>query len=283
MPVFTKQGVLKGVIDAKDILKKIVKDPELLEFVAENVKRRTPITAPINALVKDIFHKFKEKAVSRMMLVDAKGALAGIVTRGDLMHAKMKPTSKMRFSTEGRQAGYNTFTGEKRYRKDEYVRKYYTVLVDSLPDDTAKSEIIKHLITSSHDSVVLVDKNIRPTGFLSTRNILQTLTLLRPQKTLPLSIRRPSSAVSESELARATKHLELFGKRLKKRMEIEKIELSSKEPRSAEGRTKTFNITLIVTPISGQAIIASTKQRKFIDGVQEATKLIEKQYRRSGV
>lgn len=281
LPVFGKKGVVKGVIYGEDIWRKIGEDPDLLEFVGSRIDSHVPITTEATATVKDVFHKLKEKGVSRMILVDAKGVLEGIVTRGDLMHSKMKPTSRIRFSGEGSSAGYSSLAGEKIYRKNESIRRYYTSSVDSLSVDTPMSEVVKHLINSPHNSIVLVDEGNKPVDFLSIRDIIETLLFLRPKKDVKVNIRRPGNSVSDEELRRATEHLESFGRRLKKQMEIDRIEVTSEEPKSSEGRTKVFNITVTVIPVAGQALIASTNQREFIDGIQEATKLIAKQHRRS--
>lgn len=283
LPVFNKKGDLQGVIHGKNILQGIIKDPRLLKFVSDKIKPRTPITAPVTASVKDIFYNLKEKGVSRMVLVNDEGVLSGIVTRSDLMRTLIKPTVKMRFPKEGSHVGFYSLAGEKKFRKSEPVRKYYTAFVNTLADNTPKAKIIKRLITSSHDSIVLVDKYKKPTGFLSTRDILKIIKLLRPEEGVPLSIRRPSNIVSDKELERATKHLEVFGRKLQKRIDIGKIEVSSEEIKNTKGLINIFNITVMVTPVSGKAIVATIKHRKYIDGIQEATKLIEKQRRRNTI
>ncbi len=282
LPVFSKDGELQSVIYGKDILQGIMQDPGLLQFVSSNIRPRTPITAPITASVGDIFHSLKEKGVSRMIVVDAEGDLAGIVTRRDLMRSLIKPTAKMRFPNEGTYVGFYSLAGEKKFRKEESIRKYYTAFVDSLPETTPLEKIVTHLSTSRYSSIVLVDKQNKPTGFLSTRDILQAIALLRPEEEIPLIIKKPSNSVSDKELEDATEHLARFGKKLKKRMGIEKIEVASEEPKNAKGDTKAFNTTVIVTPVAGKAFVAVTKRRSFMDGIQEATALIEKQRRRSG-
>lgn len=283
LPVFNKKGELKGVISIKDILQEVVKDSSLINFISNKVKTHRPVTAPIDASVKEVFHSLKEKGVSRMVLVDAEERLAGIVTRSDLMQTLIKPTSKMRFPKEGSHAGFYSLAGEKTFRKDKPIGKYLTRLVDSLPKGVSKIEIVTHLISSSHDSVVLIDKQNKPTGFLSMRDILKAISLLRPEVYISLSIKKPSNSVNHKELEQARKYLEVFGKKLKKRIKIEKIEVSSEEPKSPEGRTKVFNITVIVTLDGGKSFVVVTKNRKYIDGIQSATKLIEKQYRRSKI
>ena len=142
---------------------------------------------------------------------------------------------------------------------------------------------VKHLITSPHDSVVLVDKHRKPTGFLSIRDVLQAITFLQSEENVLLIIKRPSKAVSNKELKQATNYLELFAKKLKKRMKIEKIEVTSKEVKNPNGDTKIFNSTVIFTPVAGKSLVVVTKNRNFFDGIQEATKSIEKLRRRSGL
>lgn len=283
LPVFDGQGKIKGVINGKDIMQEVVRNPELLDFVSRKVEPHTPITAPITASVKEVFYNLRKKGVSRMVIVDDKGSLAGIVTRADLMYALIKPTAKMRFPKEGTHMGYYSLAGEKKFRKSKPISKYSTVLVDFLSNDTPMTEIVRHLIVSPHNSIVLVDRFNKPTGFLSTRDILRAIVFFRPEEYVPLIIRKPSSAVSNREFNQAIKYLDLFAKKLKKRMGIEKIQITSEEPKSPEGNTNAFNITVMVTPVVGKAIVAVTKSRKFLDGIQEAIKLIGKQHRRSGL
>ncbi len=223
----------------------------------------------------------KEKGVSRLIVVDDEGSLAGIVSRSDLMHTLIKPTPKMRFPKEGTHMGYYSYAGEKKFRKDDPIRKYITSLVDTIPDSTSKVKILSHLINSEHNSIILVDSDKRPTGFLSIRDILQAITLLRPEEAIPLIVKKPDD-VSDEEWQEITDYLVRFGKKLKERMEVEKIEVASKGPKNANGDQTIFNISLVVTPVAGKVLIAKTKQRSFLDGIQEATTMIEKQRNRSG-
>lgn len=283
LPVYDKEGEMEGVVYARDILEEIITNSSLLEFVSSKIEPHTPITAPITAVVKDVFNEFKEKGVSRMVLVDAEGDLAGIVTRGDMMQAMIKPTDKMRFPNEGSRVGHRSLGGEKKTRKTEPVTQYYTALVDTLLDSTPIPEIVKHLIISPHDSIVLVNKSNKPTGFLSTRDILQAFTELRPVESTHIMIKKPGTAVSDEQLKKVTDYLDLFAKKLSKRMDIEKIEVTSQEPKNTAGKTKKFNVKLIVIPVAGNPLVAETKERNFFDGVREAAALIEKQRRRSGL
>jgi predicted transcriptional regulator len=282
LPVFENAGRLQGVISGKDILKKMIKDADIVQFISNAIQPNDPIIVPLSSSVRDVFHELKEKGVSRLVVVDGEGDLAGIVTRRDLMQSLIRPTAKMRFPNEGTQMGYYSLAGEKKFRKEEPIRTYYTALVATLPDTTPMDKIITRLVTSPHNSVILIDTHQKPTGFLSLRDLLQAVAELRPEEEVPLIVRKPSTSVSDQELTRATTYLEQFGRKLKRRMPIEKIEVASEEPKNRKGHTKVFNTTVIVTPVAGKAFVAITKRRKFLDGIQESATVIEKQRRRNG-
>lgn len=283
LPVTNKDGEMDGLIRAVNILDEIKTNTSLLEFVSGHVTPHTPITAPVSSHVKDVFHDLKERGVSRMILTDEAGALAGIVTRGDMMDAMTKPTDKERFANEGTGAGQRSLAGEKRYRQEEPVTQYSTTIVDTLPEDTPTAEIVKHLITSEHDSVVLTNTVNKPTGFLSTRDLLLALTKLRSEDSIHITLKKPGAAVSDKELEEATDYLDHFAKKLHARMNIGKIEVTSQEPKNVAGKTKKFNIKLIVTPVAGKSLVAEAKDRDYVDGIREAAGMIEKQERRSGL
>jgi CBS domain-containing protein len=282
LPVFHESGEVAGVIHAKDILQHIIDDTDMLTVISSFVKPKKPITAPRNTSVKDIYHLLKEKNVSRIVLVDDEGDLAGIVSRGDLKKAFMQPTPKERFPQEGSHIGFYSLAGEKKFRTDAPVLRYATVAVDALPDTTPKDKIVLRLVTSPYNSVVLVSNRRKPTGFLSLRDLLSMVSLFRPEDSVPLIMKKPSSSVPEDEVTQAEEHLKRFGRKLKKRMAIEKIEVATEEPKNRKEQTRAFNTTLIVTPVAGKSLVAVTKQKQYLDSVQEATALIEKQRRRKG-
>ncbi len=282
LPVFGVDGEPIGVINGKDILQHIAQSPELLESIVGNVTLSSPITAPISAKVNDIYQLQKEKGVSRVLLVEDNGSLAGMVSRSDLMQAFIKPTEKRRFPPEGAFSGFHSRAGEKKYREDHPARSYAGGLVDTLPATTPRSEIVEHLIASPHNSIILVDGNNRPTGFLSTRDLLLAVSQLRPVADIPLIMAKPDM-VYASELDVTEEYLVQFGKKLQKRMAIEKIEVTSEEIKNTKGQVKEFDTTLIVVPVAGEPLVASGKQRRFFDSVQEAAGLIEKQRKRSGL
>ncbi|HEX5447643.1 MAG TPA: CBS domain-containing protein [Candidatus Saccharimonadales bacterium] len=283
LPVFGDNGSPTGIIRGKGILQYAAGDPRLLRFMSRSISIRRPITAHVNSSVRDIYRILKENAISRVVLVNDANALAGIITRHDLMDAFIKPTAKRRFAPEGTVMGFYSRAGEKKYRQDQPANRYTTGMVDNLPDSTPIRKVVLRLIESPYNSIVLVDKRFRPSGFLSMHDLLQTIAQLRPEEEIPLIIKKPGGRISKKELETVKTFLTKFGRKLKERMAVEKITVSTEELKNTRGLTREYSTSLVVTPIAGEPLIAKVNDYKFLDSIQSATTLIEKQRRRTGL
>jgi len=283
LPLFDNNKQIVGVIDSKDIFQNLIKDKDLLTFLSSTIKAHTPITANDNSSVENIFQIMRDKNVSRVVLIDDNGVLSGIVSRKDLHNAFMKPTAKQRFGKNDTAQTDRAFDAEKESRGDDPIEKYATSNVHTLRSDTNQEEIIKQLIESEHNSIVLIEKYQKPVGFLSMRDILAGLELLEPKETINIIMTKPTHNVSKDDVKEAEEILSLFGKKMNKRIAIEKIEVTFEEPKTPDENSIIFNTTLIVSPVAGLKIVSKTKNSSFIDGIHAAIAQIEKQERRSGL
>ncbi len=282
LPVFNDVGEPDSVIRAEDVLKHVAGTRALLRAVSDNIKPNKPITAPITSSVGEVYSLLKEKGVSRIVLTEESGALAGIVTRSDLMHAFIKPSVRRRFAGEGTVFGFYSRASEKKFRTDYPVRPYAVTMVSTLPARTGKSKIVTHLIESEHNSVVLVDSRHRPTGFLSIRDLLQAIAIPAAEETVPLIMNLPDSVAASHHRNTAQEYLAKFGSKLNKRIAVEKMTVTTEELKNTKAQAKALKITIMVTPVAGEPLIASVEDWDFLDGLQSATTLIEKQRRRLG-
>ncbi|CAN5278012.1 hypothetical protein BH10PAT1_BH10PAT1_7140 [soil metagenome] len=283
LPLFSEDRKLTGTIHIKQVIKGILKDKDLLKYIASTIKSHAPITAKSDSSVGDIYAKMQEKEVSRVILVNNNGNLDGIVSRNGLLKAFTKPTEKQRFGKNGSQPTNRAFDEEKKYRKNSPVKNYATDMVNSLPSGTSQEEIINKLLSTQHNSVVLTDKNNKPVGFLSMHDILVGLASLRPEPTVNLIISRPSTNVTEGDFTKAKELLSKFGQKMNKRIAIDKIEVHFEEPKFPTGGTSIYNTTIIITPIAGTKIISKTKNKNFLESIYSAIAQIEKEQRRSGI
>lgn len=283
LPVFDDQGKVVGVINGHDIMTYLIDSPEMLRALGESIKVRKPVAASIDSSVGDIYSQLKETGVTRIILTSATGAIAGIVTRNDLARAFIKPSVRRRYPSEGSVGGFYSRSGEKKFRTDYPVRRYATTLVNTLPAGTKKTELVKHLTQSQRNSVVLIDNKLRPTGLVSYRDLLQAVSRPEESTDVPLTINVPADDISEKEQTAGEKHLKLFWEKLHKRMDIEKIAVTTKVNRNTVNQPSIFSTTIKVTPIAGEPLIANSEARSYRDGLQMAITLIEKQRKRSHV
>jgi len=277
LPIFDEDHKICGVVHGKDILQGIAEDTKALTYLSSTVKPRTPITANINSDVEEVYQHMKEKGVSRIVLVDDEGNMTGIISRSDLLPVFMKPTPKQRFGKNGVRSTDWAFDTEKKYRKNEPVRTFLTEMVEKAGVGASRKEIIKKLIASDHNSIVIVDKGNKPVGFVSLRDMFISLALLYPEEDTPIIFEKPSNSVSKEEIQKVEEHLSVFMKKMRKRTALTKVQVSIEEPKYPTGLTAVFNTTLVVTPVVGRDFVSKTKRNTWIEGVQAATDQIYKQ------
>lgn len=271
LPVFTKDGKLIGPVHAKDILLGITQDRDLLEYVSQTVSFRKPITAPSSINIEDAYNIFKKNEISRIILVRDEGVVSGIITRSDILRAFIHPTEKQRFSKKIGDSGYYAFDEEKIYRKDEPVRKYATEMVESINEEKSIETTIQKLIFSKYNSLVIVDSYNKPIGFISLKDILQTVTTLRPkEESVPIILQKPSTAVSQKDFSKFKVMLENMEQKIQRSIQIGKIEVTFDEPKYPDGKAVEYKTTIIVTPLKGEKLIAKSKHPVFMSSISDA-------------
>lgn len=280
LPVFGKDEQPIGVIHGDDILRHLTDNPETLKALSSRIKPNKPITANINATSGEVHQLLKEKGVSRVILVTDTGALAGIITRSDLSNLLVAQSLKRRFPSEGSVAGSHSRGGEKEYREDHPVRRYAVTMVDTLPSGTRAHNLVTHLIESDHRSVVLTNRQQKPTGFLSFRDLLTAAAPSVLTEVAPITMNVPEDEIEHSDLVATEKYLERFWQKLKRRADIERVTVSAESIKNPKNHTKKFEITIRVIPVAGDPFIASAEDWEFLNTVQSAASSIERQLRR---
>jgi predicted transcriptional regulator len=283
LPLFDENKKIVGVIHAEDLFKNLTNDPDLLTHMSASIKSRSPVTANNSVSVGEVFKIMKDKQVSRVILVDDRGNLSGIVSRKDLLNVFMKPTQKQRFGKNGIAQTNRAFDKEKEYRTDDPIKNYATERVFTLPHQTEQEEIIKQLLDSKHNSVVIINNSKKPVGFLSMHDVLAGLASSRPQESINLILTKPSSNVSEDDIQEVEEIMTAFGQKLNKKISIDKIEVTVEEPKTPTGGSILFNTTVIISPVAGAKMISKTNSRSYVEGIYSAIDQIKKQERRSGI
>jgi predicted transcriptional regulator len=279
LPVFEKDTVI-GTIAAVDIVKRIYHDEDLKIATAGELQEDKPVVQKINAKVKDIYPLLRENGVGEVIIVDKVGKVLGVVTRSDLKHAFIHPTSKQRFHKDNYRSDDISFDTEKKLREDDPIRNYLTERVPVTFNDATAQEKMLALLDSDSDFIVITDKASRPTGILSFRNILKAIAKLKPEQEVNITFEKPSRNVSVNEFEKAYDDLFEFVQKMNKRLPLERVEVRVHEPKFTTKETVEYDITLQIDPLSGGQYIAHSKAKIFGQSLRFAIKQIEKQFQK---
>jgi CBS domain-containing protein len=103
VPVVNQQGVPVGVVSESDLL---LKESRVAKRHGDRVKTEAtiaadlmtspPITVRTDALIADAARLMQERNVRRLVVVDARGRIAGIVSRSDLLQIFLRTDEDLR-------------------------------------------------------------------------------------------------------------------------------------------------------------------------------------------
>lgn len=280
LPVFNNENEIKKIVSAKNIIKEISKKTNIFSQLAEKIKIGKVPFAKINSTVKDVYKLLREKATTRVVLVDDKNRLVGITARKDIEDAFIKPTEKQRSSSRKGEPINYSFDQEKETRFDVPISKFCTRNVLSNKKHLSIENSLRKMIDQEKNSIVLVDKNNFPCGIISIRAILKAMAKLKPKKEIPIVFKKPLKTTQDYEIEKIYNLIEKFGQKIDKVSSVKQIKINFKNTKNSIGNVILFNITLLVEFFSGKVLVAKVKERKIIIGIAEAIKRIEKQVRR---
>jgi CBS domain-containing protein len=88
IPIVDQQGMPVGVVSESDLLLKVGGS------VASDVMTSPAITVALHTGVSEAASSMREKNVRRLVVVDQRGRIAGIVSRSDLLRALLQSTEE---------------------------------------------------------------------------------------------------------------------------------------------------------------------------------------------
>jgi CBS domain-containing protein len=179
LPVFRNRTVM-GVIELATLLKWLAADKENVATLAQAVEVREPVTISGSAGVREALELFKKQQVSRLVVVNETGSLSGMISRSQLREAYLTPSNRQRFGRTNDPKTHVFDPAEVIKRDNTPVRRL--VVTDVFTGQSAgdRIEIVTRLIKSNYNSVILVDQDRKPAGFLSNRGLLEAIVRLTP-------------------------------------------------------------------------------------------------------
>lgn len=166
LPVLTGKDELVGIVSIRRLMQSVLNDSVYLEKVAANLKPRTVEKVSKNTSLGQARSLLKKGGVSRLPVIDDRGKLIGLVTRFDIRQALSSPkTSQGSKSREGNKAKANS----------QPISKYMSGVTITAPHSTPVRVLISKMLDQEIGSILLVDKENRPTGLVSYRDVLEAL------------------------------------------------------------------------------------------------------------
>ena len=91
MPVTDDDGKVVGIITEIDLLNAIVEGKELEKTVASDIMTTEVISVNPDMNLSEIIKIMNEKKIIRVPVVSKEGKLRGVVSRSDILRAKIEP------------------------------------------------------------------------------------------------------------------------------------------------------------------------------------------------
>jgi CBS domain-containing protein len=282
VPVFNQNHQIIGQISAKNILQILSKNPTFLNIMVTRSRTRLPLVLSDNALVEDAYFMLKSKRHARLYVLDKSNKYLGTVTKSSLAKAFNKVVESKRFSTKKGSPVHNIYVGEKPDRDDHRLTNYIESRVLGLtsPEGTPKEQLIKKLVKSKYDSIVILDADSSLVGFLSLRDLLRSVLFQDTGGDLNLII-RGFDDFKKTDVKKITIMLVELSKFIQKSEPINKLELSNNEIKSAEGKTNGNELMLRVDLYSGKSLLTTETSRDLFLGLGQLIDEIKTQFVKS--
>jgi len=167
LPVFDPQSEkFLGIISARRILSYFKDQPIFKVKVEEIIKKRWQglITIYEDDMISQAIHLFKTKKISKLVVINQERKLKGVLSYYDLIRLMISPK-------------YSNHRGERigdkisfyNYRVKNFAKSY----VLTLSKEKLLIEVINLIVNKKIGSVIIIDKERRPLGIITTRDILR--------------------------------------------------------------------------------------------------------------
>ncbi|MBI4239815.1 hypothetical protein HY620_02425 [Candidatus Uhrbacteria bacterium] len=181
------------------------------------------------------------------------------------MPARSKPTARQRYTSrrDMESLGREEFFHEEAPTRDTCTLEKYihpTVSLLREGEEGRGEQIIRTLLDSPYQSVVVIDENAKPQQIITLQDILEAAVRLTPTSTIPLLIHDQREHFSAIEKDRILEVLEHFYRSFHERTPIYRITVSFEESRTRVKTVKAIQTTLKVMLRSGKVCIAKAER-----------------------
>lgn len=275
LPVTDKNGIVKGVIHAKDLLKELksVKD------VFKNVKFDYVVTKSSHDKIRDIYKKLKSDDTSRLVIVDGKGKIEGIITRRDIQEVFMNPPSK---GVSTRNKNNRTYIIDDRDLKkfDFTLGEFMKRNVVTLSEKAMPSEILEKILSGKINSVVLVDKFQRPVRIASLKNFLKAASEINLEEKIKFILTDHKKVLLDDEKKKIEELVNDFSSKINRSNPIDLVKGEVNAYRNKQDKITGFDFHFHVTFKDGNTVSAKVEDKVLWTAVKKSMDKAKNQLKR---
>jgi len=276
LPVFDKKGRIRGLVSAKNILKQLIKKKVFLEIISDELPVKKVITINGNETVGRAFNLFRDKNISRLVVINRWGKIDGVVTKRDILSAYLRPSNRQRFSTKGGLKNYS-FDKEKLYREKQIIRKYMSEISETVDENSKSDKLIKRLLDSKYNAIILVDKDKKPKQILSVRDVLKkTIDIIGRDDLSNVIVMNYADELGEYKKNKVKKMLTKLYYWASKKINVQMIKLMIKVAYTVKNKPDRYEIKLIMETDRDE-YVGNDEDRNFLSAVNKASEQIKKQ------
>lgn len=251
LPVFEDDGTFMGITSARRILT-YMRDTDIANTTLLNAKH-TQKGRVLTVLMDDTITKaislFKEFKTSKIVVVDTKGKLKGIVSHYDLIPVLMAPSKSLRKGSRGEQFPF----------KQKKVKNYAKTTVLTLNTSNTLKEAINLILDRGIGSIIITNEQQLPIGIVTTKDILSMITTATVIKKPVIT----SNTQTSHHVKLIVSDLEKFvSNHIQELHDIESAQVNYEE----EKNERMYRIRVHLIPTSGKGIVI-TREGKDITKV----------------
>jgi CBS domain-containing protein len=190
LPVLGSKGELLGIVSLRRVFKNILMNEKFTNDLETFLYPRSIQTINRETLLSQARSILKKRKISRLPVIDDQGKIIGLLTRFDIREALSDPKSSPGFSKSGKKDKSLNVSIEGFMNKRVFTQSI---------DDSFKDSVLA-MIDKSLGSVVLVDKDNKPVGIVTLRDVIKAFLRILKSGGYSLHISTPKDFRYKKEL-----------------------------------------------------------------------------------
>lgn len=281
LPIFDGGNVC-GYIEAQAILRYALADTHIWRRMRRHIVWHKPLVAPLRTDAKSIYRLFRKHDIARVVLVQDTGTLAGIVARSDLMPLFVQPSLRERVGASWVLGG--AVRSSRMYHDSEdtdsfkvSVEGYATLDVYSVSEHASTKDALEGMLANDVHSVVKIDADRIPIGFLSRSDFLRAIYRSSPSTAYEIQITCNARHMDDYYRQVARWYIEDFLERVSKRLSVSRVKVRLMLSYSASGMPSLYTTSIDTFLQDGSVLRAKKEHHLFRQSLQDTIEVLKRQ------